>query len=168
MFALGHLGLGKAVAMPVYARFTARDKRVFLVGTLLPDLIDKPLYYGLSWWTGKQGDALGLISGTHTFGHTGLFLLVLTGAALVTRVAAVRALALGVATHGLLDFVGLSMDYQTLLWPLLGRHFPFYPFSGVGQHLWTVFRPVTLTGELLGAAFLWWTYRRAKRSAAPP
>ena len=166
MFALGHLGLGKAVAQRAYRRFSPRDQRVFLAGALLPDLIDKPLYYGAAWWTGRQGGAIGLISGTHTFGHTGLFLLALAGAAVITRSAAARALALGVATHFLLDVVGLSMDHQMILWPLLGWRFPFYPFSGLRQHLWTVLRPVTLAGELLGAAYLWWDHRRARSANA--
>lgn len=168
MFALGHLGLGKAVATPVYRRFVPRDQRVFLVGALLPDLLDKPLYYGASWWTGRQGEAVGLLSGTHTFGHTGLFLLALAGAALVTRTSAARALAFGVATHLLLDVVGLSLDEQMVLWPLYGWRFPVYPFTGLAQHLWTVMRPVTLAGELLGAAFLWWDYRRVKRAVNAP
>lgn len=164
MFALGHLGLGKAVARRAYRRFAPRDQRVFLVGALLPDLIDKPLYYGLAWWTGQQGADIGLISGTHTFGHTGVFLMVLTGVAVLSRGSAARALALGVATHFLFDVVGLSMDHQMILWPLYGWRFPLYPFSGLRQHLGTVLRPVTLAGEILGGAYLWWEYRRARRA----
>ena len=166
MFALGHLGLGKAVATPIYRRFTSGGKWAFLVGTLLPDLIDKPLYYGMSWWTGKQGEQLGLISGTHTIGHTGVLLLAIFGATLVTKIPVARALALGVATHLLLDLVGLSLDHRTLLWPLFGWRFPFYPFSGVGQHLGTILRPVTLAGEILGAAFLFWGYWLGRRPRA--
>jgi hypothetical protein len=166
MFVLGHLGLGKLVVRPAYRRFTSRDRRVFLTGALLPDLLDKPLYYGAAWWTGRQGGAIGWISGTHTFGHTGLFLLALAGAAVITRSSAVRALALGVATHFLLDVVGLSMDHQMILWPLFGWRFPIYPFSGLGQHLGTILRPVTLSGEVLGAAYLAWDYRRERRATA--
>lgn len=167
MFVLGHLGLGKAVALRPYRHFTRRDRRIFLAGALLPDLLDKPLYYGAAWWTGRQGGAIGLISGTHTFGHTGLFLLTLTGIAVITRSSAARALALGVATHYLLDVIGLSLDHHTILWPLCGWRFPFYPFSGLGQHLSTILRPVTLAGEVLGAAVLWWDHRRRRRASAP-
>ncbi len=77
MFVLGHLGIGKRLAAHPYRRFSRVDKRAFFVGALLPDLIDKPLYYGWSWLTGKHGAEAGLISGTHLFGHTGLFLLAL-------------------------------------------------------------------------------------------
>ena len=104
------------------------DKRAFFVGALLPDLIDKPLYYVPAWLTGRRGAAAGILSGTHLFAHTGLFLVVLTVAGLVTRSPPLRALAIGVATHLVLDFVGLSMSLGTLLWPLFGWHFPAYPF----------------------------------------
>lgn len=164
MFALGHLGLGKKLATRPYRRFSRAEKRAFFLGTLLPDLIDKPLFYLPFWITGRRSE---LLSGTHLFAHTGLFLLVLLVAALVTRSLPLRALAIGVTTHFILDFVGLSMDLRTLLWPAFGWHFPAYPFRNLGQHLSTVLNPVTLTGELVGAAILWWDYRHAQRRRAP-
>src|SRR4029077_19797914 len=105
----------------------------------------------------------GILSGTHLFAHTGLFLLALIAAALLARSMTVGTIAIGVATHLALDCVGLSMGLGTLLWPLFGWHFPTYPFRNVSQHLGTVLHPVTLTGELLGAAILWWDYRKARR-----
>ena len=163
MFALGHLGLGKKIATHPYRRFSTGEKRAFFAGALLPDLIDKPLFYIPFWIAGRR---VGMLSGTHLFGHTGLFLVALVVLAQLTRSRALRALAIGVTTHFVLDFVGLSMDVRTLLWPLFGWHFPTYPFRSVGQHLWTVLNPVTLTGELLGAAILWWDHRKARRRAA--
>jgi len=156
VFALGHLGLGKKVATPFYRRFDRREKRAFFLGTLLPDLIDKPLFYIPFWWSGRNGEVTRILSGTHLFAHTGLFLLLLLGGARVRRSLVLRALAIGVATHFILDVVGLSMGLETLLWPLLGWQFPAYPFGGLGQHLSTVLNPVTLAGELLGGAALAW------------
>jgi len=49
--------------------------------------------------------------------------------------------------------------------PLFGWRFPLYPFNTLGQHLTTVFRPVTLAGELLGGAVLAWDWRRSRRAA---
>ncbi len=167
MFVLGHLGMGKWLAARPFRQFSRAGKRAFFAGALLPDLIDKPLYYGWSWWTGKRGAEAGLISGTHLFGHTGLFLVTIGAAALLTRSHWVRALAIGVVTHLALDFVGLSMDLRTLLWPLFGWHFPSYPFASVTQHLGTMFRPVTFAGEVLGAAFLCWDYRTARSASLP-
>ena len=163
MFALGHLGIGKKLAAQPFRDFSPADRRAFFVGALLPDLIDKPLYYIPAWVTGKHGAAAGILSGTHLFAHTGLFLLMLTIAAVVTRSRPLRALAIGVATHFVLDFVGLSMNLRTLLWPLLGWRFPTYPFRSLGQHLGTLFSPITFIGEALGAAILWWDYRKSRR-----
>lgn len=165
MFVLGHLGLGKAIAARPYRGFSSGQKRAFLLGALLPDLIDKPLFYIPFWVTGRPG-AGGILSGTHLFAHTGLFFLVLVVAAWATRSRALRAVAIGVATHFVLDFVGLSMGLGTLLWPLFGWHFPIYPFKNLGQHLWTVLNPITLAGELLGGAALLWSYRRGDQARA--
>lgn len=161
MFALGHLGLGKKLATRPYRRFSRVEKRAFFVGALLPDLIDKPLFYVPLWVRGRRGD---LLSGTHLFAHTGLFLLVLAVAALVTRSRPLRAVVIGVATHFLLDFVGLSMGPAMLLWPLFGWHFPVYPFRNLGHHLATILNPITLAGELLGGAVLLWDWRKSRRA----
>ena len=163
MFALGHLGLGKKIAARPYRRFSLVEKRAFFLGALLPDLIDKPLFYIPFWLTGRRGGAAGILSGTHLFAHTSLFLLALVIAALITRSPLVRAVAIGVATHLVLDCVGLSMGLGTLLWPLFGWHFPAYPFKNLGQHLTTILNPVTLAGEVVGAAILWWDYRKERR-----
>lgn len=163
MFALGHLGVGKKIAARPYRGFSRAARRAFLLGALLPDLIDKPLFYIPFWLTGRRG---AFLSGTHLFAHTALFLLVLVIAAWITRRGLVRALAIGVATHLVLDLVGLSMDLGTLLWPLFGWRFPAYPFSGLGQHLGRILNPVTLAGELVGGAILLWDYRKARRQAA--
>ena len=160
MFALGHLGIGKKIAARPYRAFSRGARRAFFLGALLPDLIDKPLFYIPFWLTGQRGPVL---SGTHLFAHTVLFLLILTFAAWITRSALVRAGAIGVATHFILDVVGLSMGLGTLLWPLFGWHFPAYPFRGLGQHLGTILNPVTLGGELVGGAILLWDFWRARR-----
>jgi hypothetical protein len=162
VFALGHLGLGKKLAARPYRRFSPVERRAFFLGALLPDLIDKPLFYIPLWLTGRRGAAAGVLSGTHLFAHTGLFLVALVAAALITRAAPLRAVAIGVATHLVLDCVALSMGLATLLWPLFGWHFPAYPFRNLGQHLATVLNPVTLAGELCGAAILWWDHRQAR------
>jgi hypothetical protein len=165
VFALGHLGIGKKIAWRPFRGFSRAGRRAFFVGALLPDLIDKPLFYIPFWLTGQPG-AGGFLSGTHLFAHTGLFLLALAVAALVTRSARARAVAIGVATHFILDFVGLSMDLQMLLWPAFGWRFPVYPFANLGQHLGTILSPITLAGELLGGAILLWDYLKARRRSA--
>lgn len=168
MFALGHLGLGKTIATRWYLRFSPVERRAFFLGALLPDLIDKPLFYIPFWLTGRRGEAAGILSGTHLFAHTGLFLLALVIAVRLTRSLLARAVAIGVATHFVLDCVGLSMGLQMLIWPLLGWRFPAYPFSNLGQHLGTILNPITQAGELLGAAILLWDWRKARRPPPTP
>jgi hypothetical protein len=162
VFALGHLGLGKTLATRPFRRFSRGERRAFFVGALLPDLIDKPLFYVPFWLTGRRGVFL---SGTHLFAHTGLFLLALVAVAWLTRAPLARAIAIGVATHFVLDVVGLSMGLGTLLWPFLGWHFPAFPFRSLGQHLSTVLSPITLAGETIGGTILWWDWRQARRQA---
>jgi hypothetical protein len=170
MFALGHLGIGRRLAARRYAGMSRRDRWLFMLGTVLPDLIDKPLYYIPSWITGREGAALGIVAGTHSFGHTGLFLVTLLAAWrwLQKRhagpAAGVGALAIGVATHLFLDTLGLTMDARTAVWPLLGWQFTPFRHHGLGQHLRTVFRPVTLAGELIGGAVLLWDTWRNRPS----
>ncbi|MDE2510595.1 MAG: metal-dependent hydrolase, partial [Elusimicrobia bacterium] len=129
MFPLGHLGLGLQTAKPF-----RRDRplKPLLLGTLLPDLIDKPLYYGLSLATGHSGADLGLIAGTRSFGHTVLFTAALAALARARRSKTLAALALGSATHLLLDLITdmsesgfdgprlMSQSVKTLVWPLMG------------------------------------------------
>jgi hypothetical protein len=157
VFALGHLGIGKKIAARPYHRFAPVEKRAFFLGALLPDLIDKPLFYVPFWLTGRRGE---ILSGTHLFAHTVVFLLLLVAAARLSRSRPVGAVAIGVATHFVLDAVGLSMGLGTLLWPLLGWHFPAYPFKNLGHHLATILNPITLAGELVGAAILLWDWSR--------
>src|SRR4051812_44623567 len=100
MLPFAHLGIGSTMAAP-----WSRDlpKRALLLGTLLPDLIDKTLYYSLYLATGQWGEKLGLIAGTRTFGHSGLFLIAVTALALFRGSRTAVALGLGILTHLLLD-----------------------------------------------------------------
>jgi hypothetical protein len=164
VFALGHLGLGKTLVRRLYGHFSGVERRAFFLGTLLPDLVDKPLFYIPFWLTGRRGADAGILSGTHLFAHTGLFLLALIVAALLARSMTVGTIAIGVATHLALDCVGLSMGLGTLLWPLCGWHFPVYPFRSLGQHLSTILNPITLGGEVLGGAILWWDWWKSRRA----
>lgn len=164
MFVFGHMGIGSRLVRPWT---TGLPLRFVLLGTLLPDLIDKPLYYGLSWITGRQGAELGLISGTRTFGHTALLLLLLTGIAVFKKSRVFAALCFGVASHLFLDNLGdyfggapesaIGTEYA-LLFPLLGAQFPVMPFENAGEHLQSVGKTYLWVGEILGALLLAWEY----------
>ena len=174
MFPLGHLGLGLKTAEP-FAKGLPR--KTLLLGTLLPDLIDKPLYHVLSLATGRQGAALGIVAGTRSFGHTFLFTAALGILARTRRSTMLAALALGAATHLLLDVVtdaftvpsflrgGAADSFRILAWPLLGLQFPF-TVRGLIDHLGHVFNPFIMTAEIVGALILYREWRKARRGTA--
>jgi hypothetical protein len=163
MFWLGHMGIGLETA-----KLVDRDPPIkpLLLGTLLPDFLDKPLYYGLSWATGKRGAALGIIAGTRSFGHTILLTAALfaVGAARKSRV--ITALALGMATHLLLDMFSdfclrrADFSMQAFAWPLLGWQFPIYPFYGWHDHIASGRNPFMIVTESLGALILLYEWRK--------
>jgi hypothetical protein len=159
MFFFGHLGIGSKIVSPLTRGL---PKKAVLLGTILPDLIDKPLYYGLSLATGKQGSDLGLVSGSRTFAHTALFLLVITCAAILRRSKPLAALSLGIASHLLLDSLSsylISHPQQeifrsVIMWPLNGWAFPIIPFHNLGEHLSTISQPSSLAAEGIGLILL--------------
>jgi len=107
MLFFAHLGLALASS-----RLLPRPDLAFLsalaIGSMLPDIIDKPL--GLIIF-GSMGMG-------RTFAHTLLFLAILAALSLRLRDRRAAALTLGVLVHLLLD--GMWASPQTLLWPLLG------------------------------------------------
>lgn len=160
MFVLGHLGLGSALS-----RVWKEDLPWgwILFGCLLPDIVDKPLYYGA---------VHPLITGTRTFGHSGILFLCVLLAASIARTRALRAVCVGMTTHVFLDFfldlIGLELPGATLqayLFPLLGAHFYVAPFEGMFEHLWLTFHAVpVLIAEIVGSAVFYLEW--AKRSSS--
>ena len=175
MWLLGHLGIGYQIAKPV----TNRLPKVFvLLGTLLPDLIDKPLYYALVFFTGKTSRELGLISCTRTIAHTAIFLFFLLVIAWLKKSKIFAALSVGVATHLLLDSVqdyyfnhfiedlslskgDPSSSLMALVFPYFGQ-FAEMPFDSIQDHLKSGSRSFTLLGEVIGFILLGYHYWKFK------
>ena len=167
MFVLGHLGIGSFLA----ARRVRAEQLVWLlVGTVLPDAIDKPLYYALVLATGRRGAELGLISGTRTFGHTAL-LAVLLWLVLPRRIG--TPLCIGIATHLFLDELGdvaaalipalgthgRPGTINAILFPFLGLQFPISPYRSALEHAEALANGYVVAGEILGAMLLLWQWR---------
>ena len=153
MFVLGHLGIGSRLLFGLRRRLPPWP---LYLGCLLPDLIDKPLFYGLRGvWP--------LITGTRSFGHAGLFLLaLLLGAALLRRPWA-WATAAGVATHFALDIAGelvTGADPDSSIWlavffPAYGVRFPLAHFTSLLEHLRVSAQSgYVVAGEILGGLIL--------------
>jgi hypothetical protein len=173
MFFLGHMGIGRKLVSPFSKGLS---QRMIIIGAILPDLIDKPLYYGLSFLTGRKGDELGLISGTRTFGHTALFLLILTSISFIKHSRVLAAISMGIATHLLLDGFGdhlgahsnsIQTTASALLWPLSGWKFPAIPYEDIATHLSSVIQPYVFWGEVIGGSLLLWEARKIHESTMP-
>lgn len=157
MFVLGHVGIGPRLLFGLRQRLPAGW---LVLGCLLPDLIDKPLFYGLLW---TEGHADALIAGSRSIGHSGIFLLLLLAVALVARRPTLWALFAGVATHLALDVIGElimgaeaeSSIWMAILFPLLGWQFPKAQFSSMLEHLRISAQSAyVVAGEILGAGIL--------------
>ena len=188
MFLLGHIGIGSRLARPLVAR---EALPWLVVGCVLPDVLDKPLYYGLSLPTGKHAQELGLISSTRTFGHTLLFAmlcwLLMSRVSLRAAGLAGRGFALfaGLLTHLLLDVGGQvwgpiadritgtpplpiigPTTLEGVLFPLFGPHFPIAPFHSFGEHAASLTNSYVVFGELLGGALLLLDWRAHRKQRA--
>jgi len=160
MIFFGHLGIGSALTRPFRRPDPYRAWRWLLLGTVLSDLIDKPLYYGLSFATGLKGADLGLICGTRTFGHTLLLALAFAALGLGRRSGPLIALAMGLLTHLALDAV-FDPHPGYLLWPLTA--FPVMPFKNLHDHVASWANVRLLIAEGVGAAWLLFEWRDRMR-----
>jgi len=159
MFILGHVGIGRTVTRPWSWRLPVVP---FIAGALLPDVIDKPLYYS---------HVFASITCTRTVAHTGLFAAAVCAIALIRRSPAATAVALGLASHLLLD---CSMDVMStepksaiiaLGWPLAHRTFASFGFRSPVEHLRHLWNIPVLVTELMGVALIAWEFLARQRRA---
>jgi membrane-bound metal-dependent hydrolase YbcI (DUF457 family) len=141
MLLFAHTGIALAAG-----RFSKNVDLLFLaIGSMLPDLIDKPLGW-MIYGTPNMG---------RIFAHTLLFLLILAALALYSKDIRIISLAAGVSIHLLLDFMWLSQ--VILFWPILGS-FPQAPYmdalSYMEMLLLALRKPWVLVPECLGLAYL--------------
>lgn len=151
MYLLAHLGISSGFADLFGGRGSAArvDFRAVLVGSIVADLIDKPIGFAV----GIEGRAAA---------HTLAFALALTGLA---AWAASRGrtwpgwLAFGHWTHLVLD--GMWGQPDVLLWPAFGWAFPAATLTPFDLIRILLENPLLWAGEAVGAAllaFLAWRY----------
>jgi hypothetical protein len=153
VFILAHIGIGRTIARPWSRRLPVI---AFVVGALLPDAIDKPLFYlHLSPY----------ITATRTVAHSGLFLVIVLAIALLRRSRAWLAVVVGMATHLALDCLMDSISTEphsaivALGWPFLTRQFVNYPFRSPVEHLEHLWNIHVLVTELIGLVLIVWEVR---------
>jgi hypothetical protein len=151
MFILGHIGIGRALIAPWRRRLPAAP---LIAGMLLPDLIDKPLYYARLW---------DYVSCTRTFGHTGLLLAFIAVIGTRLQSKAIVAVGLGVGTHlfldCVLDVIGQAQPSSALIalaWPFSGRSFAHYYIGSIAAHAERLLAVPVIASEIVGAALLGW------------
>ncbi len=141
------------------------DLRFLLVGSLLPDIVDKPI--GHLFLRGMYGNG-------YLYGHTLLFALVVSFVGLVSLRAgrtgkAILLLAFGIFMHLILD--GLWRDSHVLLWPLFGFAFERVPSVPFWKWLWGLIlelpeKPWGAIPEMIGAVvtiwFVWLLWRKGR------
>jgi len=150
MFILGHLGFGRLLVRPWRRNFPWTP---LAVGMLLPDLIDKPLYYL---------HISPFFSCTRTVGHTAILALVLAAIAYARRSPAFAALAVGMATHLLIDnlfelALGASdgSAWIAASWPLHGWSFYQVSFT-LSEHVGRLISLPTIVTDVVGLGLLVW------------
>jgi LexA-binding, inner membrane-associated putative hydrolase len=147
MFPLAHLGIGSAITRLFSVRLPFRW---VLVGTVLPDLIDKPIFFLL----GRCFPAAGWEAGKRGFAHTLVFLLLLAALSRAKKSPALWAITAGTATHLVLDVISKSTEgsatalgsLRVLVWPFAGWSFPTLAHGMHGIEIWTF--------ELIGLGLL--------------
>lgn len=141
MLIFAHLGL--TLALGRLFRHANPVMALLALGSMLPDIIDKPLGY-ITFGSAANG---------RIYAHTSLFLLMLM--ALAVYNSKMVWLAGGVLAHLCLDQMWSSPI--VLLWPLLGA-FPIHDPLSLGGYIWLLLTglksPSILIPEILGLAYL--------------
>lgn len=154
MLPLAHLGIGSLLGRPFLKKI---QPKWLLVGTLLPDLIDKPVFFLMGVYA--YFDHGGWVPGKRGFAHTLLFLAILAVVGGLRRSRVLIAISIGVCTHLILDLFsklpgshGMRESLSVFLWPLMGTDFPTLSY---GMHGW-----VAIGFEFLGGVLLLFFLRK--------
>lgn len=142
MFPAAHLGLGSVIGrLAGHALPFSMPFGWLLLGTMLPDLMDKPCFWAMGviehfttggWVPGKRGVA-----------HTLLFLAGLAAVAAARRSQRWAAVSVGDGTHLILDFISkawgahdaIQRNVCVLMWPACGFTFPTLAYGLHGRTL---------------------------------
>ncbi len=145
-------------------RDPAMDLRWVIVGSLLPDLVDKPIGSVLFHETFGSHR---LAAHALVFPVVGLFLVL----AITRRSSAARKALIGVVIGALFHLIldGAWADPEALWWPFLGTEFPKVADSAIGPLLRRmVSDPWVWAGEAIGLGYVAYLWRRWVPEAGGP
>ncbi|MCD1294919.1 metal-dependent hydrolase [Methanocella sp. CWC-04] len=129
MLLFGHIGLTLAIVFLIFMFLKEDvDFRFVLIGSMLPDIIDKPIGNFLFFDVFGNG---------RIFCHTLLFIAVLVGIGIIAnrfgKGLGFQFLALGAIFHIAEDYLWLHPE--TLFWPLFGWEFPKHEYGNYVMYL---------------------------------
>jgi len=173
MLLFGHIGITLGAAAlaarpfkkPVYSEPAEKatwflslsrylDIRLLIIGSMLPDIIDKPVGHYIFRETFSNG---------RIFSHTLLFLILLTAGGYFiyrrSKKSWMLILAAGTFAHLALDMMWQTP--ATFFWPLLGFHFPQYGIDNWANNIWEslISNPYLYISEAAGLAVIIWFSR---------
>ena len=158
MFIFGHLGFGRALLRRWHHQL---PWLALGLGILLPDVIDKPLYYS---------ELSSFFSCTRTVGHTGLLVILLAAIGWFRRAPVLLALSAGMTTHIVLDIaLELLVDHTpgaawiAATWPLHGLSFDQVTFT-MTEHVGRLATWPIVVFEAMGLLLLWLEVRRRREA----
>ncbi len=180
MFVFGHLGIGTGL---VHLLKRGWPVGAVLAGTLLPDLVDKPLFYGLVRHRLMPESFCAMFCGTRTIGHTLLATAFIAVIARMRSSAWLLAVAAGMFTHIALDIASDALAcaqhhvafafassgaWRAAVFPLAGSSFLPSANTNLVDHMLALVQqhlPTELLGLSLLGALLW---RSAQRQPSAP
>lgn len=152
---LWHLGGTLAIVRYVF-RDPNMDLRWVLLGSVLPDLLDKPL--GAVFFN-DQFETHRLMGHALVFPVLGLFAVL----GLTKRGSALRKGLIGVVIGSLVHLVldGAWIDAEAFMWPFFGLDFPAVADSAIGPLLERMVKdPLVWAGEAVGLGYCIYLWRR--------
>jgi hypothetical protein len=180
MFVFGHLGIGTGL---VHLLKRGWPVGAVLLGTLLPDLVDKPLFYGVVRHRLAPEAFCAMFCGTRTIGHTLLATAFIAVIARLRSSAWLLAVAAGMFTHIVLDIASDALAsaqhhvafafassgaWRAAVFPLAGTSFAPSANTNLVDHMLAIVQqhvPTELLGISLLGALLW---RSAQRQPSTP
>jgi membrane-bound metal-dependent hydrolase YbcI (DUF457 family) len=141
MLVFGHIGISFAVLYTLKSRIKCIDYRYLIAGSMISDIIDKPIGLML---------LRDILYNGRLIAHTAFFAFMVTLFAYYRKSISLKLVSLGIWLHLLFDF--MFTQPETLLWPLFGNFKPIgYRPDFIAQ---AVADPFVYASEVVGFAFL--------------
>ena len=171
MYPIAHVGIGSLIILKShFKKCTGIKLTPLFFGTLLPDLIDKPIFYFGKYLQVFNYSVLPA-AGSRNYSHTILFSTIFFGISARLRSKVLLAISLGVISHQLIDVLSdiiiawdiKAIPLKLIFWPLYGTGFQKASFANFSEHLKFWVSPYELIGEAVGLICLIYIISNSKK-----